>query len=54
MEHELHERRALYALTFDVIDSGDVQEVILVVIGDEPFHLRRIHAAVRLRDVDDG
>ena len=39
-------------LRFDVLDAGDVEEVVLVVVGDEPFHLRRVHAAVRLGDVD--
>src|SRR5579883_1115265 len=52
MEHQLHERIALNALAFDVVDPRDVKEVILVVIRQIAFHLRRIHAAVRLRDVD--
>ena len=52
MEDQLHERRALNALAFHVIDAGDVEEVILVVIGEVAFHLRRVHAAVRLRHVD--
>jgi hypothetical protein len=28
--------------------------MILVIIGDEPLHLGRIEAAVRLGDVNDG
>ena len=52
MKHQLHERRALDAFAFDVIDAGDVEEVILVVISQVAFHLGRVHAAVGLRDVD--
>ena len=54
MEHQLHERDALNVLGLDVLDAGDVEEVVLVVVGEVAFHLRRIHAAVRLRDVDRG
>jgi hypothetical protein len=39
-------------LRFDVLDPGHVEEVVLVVIGDEPLHLCGIHASVRLRDVN--
>ena len=52
MEHQLHERRALDALAFHVVDAGDVEEVILVVVSQVAFHLGRVHAAVRLRHVD--
>ena len=52
MEHQLHERRALDALAFHVIDAGDVEEVILVVVSQVAFHLGGVHAAVGLRDVD--
>ena len=54
MKHQLHQRRALDALAFDVLDAGDVEEVILVVISEIAFHLRRVHAAVGLRHVDRG
>ena len=54
MELELDERDALDRLAFDMLDSGDVEEVELVVIGDEPFHLRRVEPAVRLRHVEHG
>ena len=54
VEDQLHERRALNALAFDVIDAGDVEEVILVVVSEIAFHLGRVHAAVGLRDVDGG
>jgi hypothetical protein len=50
MKHELHERGALDALGLDVLDAGDVQEVVLIVVGEKPFHLLGIHPAVRLRD----
>jgi hypothetical protein len=51
MELQLNERDALDRLAFDVLDAGDVEEVVLVVVGDEPFHLRRIQATVRLRHI---
>ena len=35
MEHQLHQRRALDALRLDVLDAGDVEEVILVVVRQE-------------------
>jgi hypothetical protein len=47
MELELDQRYALDRFAFDMLDAGDV-----VVVGDEPFHLRRIQASIRLRDVD--
>ncbi len=52
MEHQLHERRALNALAFHVIDARDVEEMILVVVSQIAFHLGRVHTAVRLRHVD--
>ena len=54
MELKLHQGNALDVLGFDVLDAGDVEEVVLVVVRQVPFHLRRIHPAVRLRDVDGG
>ena len=54
VEHQLHERRALDALALDVVDAGDVEEVILVVVSQVAFHLRGVHAAVGLRHVDGG
>ncbi len=48
MEHELHERGALDVFRFDVLDARDLQDVILVVTRQVPFHLGGIHAAVRL------
>ena len=54
MEVQLHQRHALHVPRLDVVDAADVEEVVLVIIGDEAFHLRRVHAAVRLADVDHG
>src|SRR5205823_9458106 len=36
-----------------VVDTGDVEEVVLVVEGEQAFHLGGVHAAVGLHDVDD-
>ena len=52
MELQLHDARALDALRLHVLDAGDVEKVILVVVREEALHLRRIHPAKRLRDVD--
>ena len=54
MKHQLHRARALDALALHVIDAGDVEEVILVVVSQVAFHLGRVHAAVRLRHIDGG
>ena len=42
----------LNRLGLDVVNPGDVEEVILVVVDEITFHLRRVHAAVGLRDDD--
>ena len=52
MKHQLHEGGALNALALHVIDARDVEEVILVVIGEVAFHLRGVHAAIGLRHID--
>ena len=39
MENQLHQRRTLDIFGLDMFDAGDVQEVILVVIGEKSFHL---------------
>ena len=36
-----------------MLDAGDVEEVVLVVVDDEPFHLGRIHAAIGLGDIEN-
>ena len=54
MELELDERNALDRFAFDVLDAGDVEEVVLVVVRDKPFHLRWVQAAVRLGHIQHG
>ena len=54
MEEELHQRCALDVPRFDVVDAVDVQEVVLVIVRKKAFHLRRVHAAIRLGHVDYG
>ena len=34
------------------MDTADVQEVVLVVVGQKSFHLSWVHAPVRLADID--
>jgi hypothetical protein len=51
VELELDQGDALDVLALDVLDAVDVEEVVLVIVGDEPFHLGGVHAAVRLGDV---
>ncbi len=36
----------------DVLDARDVEEVILVAVGQVALHLERVHAAIGLRHVD--
>lgn len=52
MKKQLHQRCTLDVFALDVMDAADVQEVVLVIICQQPFHLRRVHAPVRLADVD--
>ena len=54
MELELDQRHALDRFAFDMLDAGDVEEVVFVIVDDEPFHLRRVQAAVRLGHIQDG
>ena len=35
-----------------MMDTADVQEMVLVVVRQEAFHLRRIHTAIRLTYID--
>ena len=53
MEEQLHQGHALDVPRLDVMDAVDVEEMIFVIVGEQPFHLRRVHAAVGLADVDD-
>ena len=52
MELELDDRRPLNGLRFDVFDAGEIEKMIFVVIRQIAFHLRRVHSAVGLRDID--
>src|SRR5207248_5829664 len=52
MKEELDEADVLNRPRFDVLNARDVEKVIFVVRDKEAFHLRWIHAAIRLRDVD--
>src|SRR5258708_1375017 len=54
MEEKLDQADVLDRLRLDVLDPADVEEVILVVEDEIAFHLRGVHAAVGLGDVDDG
>ncbi len=52
MEEEFDEPDILNGFRFDVLDACDVEEVILVVRDQVALHLRRVHPAIGLRDVD--
>ena len=52
MKLKLHDRGSLDVFRLHMLDPRDVEEMVLVVVGQVAFHLRRIHAAIRLRDVD--
>ena len=54
IELKLDQCRRLDVLGFDVLDAGDVEKMVFVIIGDVAFHLGRIHAAIRLHDIDRG
>ena len=54
MKLQLHQRGSLHIATFNMMNAVDVQEVVLVVVRQQAFHLRRIHAAVGLTYVDHG
>lgn len=52
VEDQFHQRRALDALALHAADSRDVEEVILVIVGEVAFHLGRVHASVRLSHIN--
>src|SRR5262245_5293169 len=52
VELQLDEPDALDRLAFDMLDAGDVEEMVFVIVDDEAFHLRGIKTAIRLREVD--
>src|SRR5438046_7862346 len=49
MEREFQQSNILNRLRLDGLNPGDVEKVILVVINEKSFHLRRIHPAKWLR-----
>jgi hypothetical protein len=51
VELQLDQCRALDRLGFDMLDAGDVEKMILVIVDEKPFHLGRVHAAIWLGDV---
>ena len=53
VEVQFHQRHALDILRLDVVDAGDVEKVVFVVVRQVSLHLRRVHAAVWLADVYD-
>ena len=52
MKRQLEQAISLNGLIFDALDVVDVKEVILVVVDEVAFHLRRTHSAIRLRNVN--
>jgi len=52
MKREFQQSYVLDGLRFHRLNPGDVKEVILVVVDEITFHLRRRHSPVRLRDID--
>ena len=54
VELELHDRSTLDRLRLHVLDARDVEEVVLVAVGQVALHLGWIHTAVRLRHIDRG
>src|SRR5207244_2827738 len=46
VENKLEQSLPRDTSAFHVIDTGDVEEVVFVVVRQEPFHLLRVHAAV--------
>jgi hypothetical protein len=52
MKKQFHQRHALHVPRLDVMNAADIEEVVFVVIRQVAFHLRGIHAAIRLAHVD--
>ena len=52
MKEQLHQGSALNVPGLDVVDSRDVEKMVLVIVGQIAFHLRRVHAAIRLSHID--
>src|SRR5438105_4824969 len=53
MKLKFDQADALDGFRFDVLDAVDVEEVILVIVNQESFHLRRVDATIRLRHVEN-
>ncbi len=53
MEKDLHLGESLNIARLDVMNAADVQEMVLVMKGEQAFHLRRIHTPIGLDHVND-
>ena len=53
MKVEFHERHALDILRFNVVNAVDVEEVIFVIVGNQPLHLLGVHTSIRLGNIED-
>src|SRR4051794_29507428 len=53
MKRQPQESSALDRLRLNALDSVDIEEVVLVVVGEEPFHLLWTHAAIGLSNIND-
>src|SRR6185437_15973439 len=54
MKLKLNKRGTLDVPRFHSLDARDEEEMVFIIIGEIAFHLRRIHPAIGLRDIDDG
>src|SRR5437016_3930788 len=52
IKSELDNTDALYILALDVLNTIDIQELILHAGGKEPFHLLRRHTAIGLDHIN--
>ena len=53
MKDQLHQGGSLDVPALDVVYAVYVEKMILVIVGEQTFHLGWVHPAVRLADVDD-
>ena len=51
IERQFDQRRPLYTLRFHMLYARNIQQMILIIVGDEAFHLLRIKPAIGLCDV---
>jgi hypothetical protein len=54
VELKLDERDTLDRFRLDVLNARDVEEVVLVVIGEVAFHLCGVHPSIGLGHVNRG